>query len=384
MTEFNGDRLAQALRGRRVSVRSLALVLAVSDDAVLDYVATRELPDAKTVERMALFLGLRPSFFAQKPKPPSLCGPVFERSRAEATEEIRVSVRQRQAWFAELVLKLQHYVQLPAVNVPDFRVGSHWAELADSDFESMSQATRRFWGLGDNPISNVHLLMENNGVVTSALEFNCEALGGFCYRDGDGRPFMALSCDVPTAARSRMDAAHELGHLILHRNVSAVELSDDRVHALVERQAARFARSFLAPRDTFGKEVVRPRMVVFQRLKKHWNIPIVDMVRRMVDLGTLDGERAGALMADYVKLGWVGNEPEEQEREQPLVIRRAMEVLERERVMSRARLAADLPMLPGEIEQICALPAGFFSGAGFREVRRDEPGDAVGDFRAYC
>ena len=270
------------------------------------------------------------------------------------------------------------------VNVPDFHVGGRWREIEAVGYENLALATRRHWGLGDNPISNVHLLLENNGVVTTALDFNCHELGGFCYRDDDGRPYVALSCDRASGAWSRLDAAHELGHLIMHGGVLASEINDE-THALLERQAARFARSFLMPRDTFGKEVVRPRMVVFQRLKKRWNAPIVEMVRRMVDLDMVNVVEARRLGHDYGKLGWVGNEPEETEREQPLVIRRAIETVDREGVLSRTQLAGTMLLHPTDVGQGCGLPAGFFDCAPGHECRDGSaPSVMVGDFRAYC
>ena len=110
---FNGERLAQALSGRRVSPRSLALVLGVGEDAVVDYARGASQPAPESVAMMALFLGLPARFFRTRLEPPRFSGPVFERSRSEVTQSARDSARQRHAWIVELVGQLQRHIRLP-------------------------------------------------------------------------------------------------------------------------------------------------------------------------------------------------------------------------------------------------------------------------------
>ncbi|MBK8210507.1 MAG: ImmA/IrrE family metallo-endopeptidase [Rhodospirillales bacterium] len=53
-----------------------------------------------------------------------------------------------------------------------------------------------------------------------------DTVSAFSFWEG-GHPFIFLGADKQSAARSRFDAAHELGHLILHRGVAEEDLEAD-------------------------------------------------------------------------------------------------------------------------------------------------------------
>ena len=95
------------------------------------------------------------------------------------------------------------------------------------------------WGLGTGPLSNVVGLLESKGVAVCRYEFAEEQIEAFSFWNGP-RPFIFLSSDKNSAARARFDAAHELGHLILHRWIGSEEIEDPKVLKEVEREANRF------------------------------------------------------------------------------------------------------------------------------------------------
>ena len=63
-----------------------------------------------------------------------------------------------------------------------------------------------------------------------------------CLVDHHDRPVVVLGADKGQSDRSPFDAAHELGHLVLHRPEHAGTRE-------VETQAHRFAAAFLMPAD---------------------------------------------------------------------------------------------------------------------------------------
>ncbi|WP_163359758.1 ImmA/IrrE family metallo-endopeptidase, partial [Klebsiella aerogenes] len=65
-----------------------------------------------------------------------------------------------------------------------------------------------------------------------------------------------LAADKGNAFRSRFDLAHEIGHLILHKNTKD-ELKPER-YKLKESQAHKFAGALLLPAESFANEIRLP------------------------------------------------------------------------------------------------------------------------------
>lgn len=164
--------------------------------------------------------------------------------------------------------------RLPQADVPDFSGMSP---------EAAAEATRRHWGLGDGPIKNVVSQLEARGVRVFWITEDNPALSAFC-RWVDGQPFVILNTAKLDGCRSRYDAAHELAHLVLHRDLD-FDLHDARVY---EKEADTFASAFLMPQSTFiqGAPTVFDAQALLAR-KKIWRVSVQAMVRRLRDLGVL-------------------------------------------------------------------------------------------------
>ena len=132
--------------------------------------------------------------------------------------------------------------------------------------------------------------------------------------------------DKHSPSRSRFDAAHELGHLVMHADVMPASQA-------VERQANRFASAFLMPRETFLMEC--PHRLVwghFEELKRRWGVSLSALVRRAYDLGRF-GEatyrRACMQLNQKYNAGGVRRlEPHEPAVEVPTVVADAIEALD--------------------------------------------------------
>ncbi|WP_329597897.1 ImmA/IrrE family metallo-endopeptidase [Streptomyces pseudovenezuelae] len=143
--------------------------------------------------------------------------------------------------------------RLPAPDIPSLtsfsRLGSdedqipHPGEAAGTDVpaEEAASLVRARWGLGNAPIPNVVHLLEAHGVRIFSLSRDCLEVDAFSFWDR-GIPFVLLSTEK-TAERGRFDAAHELGHLVLHGE-------EQMPHGpQAEAEAHRFAAAFLMPRS---------------------------------------------------------------------------------------------------------------------------------------
>ncbi|HUF54708.1 MAG TPA: ImmA/IrrE family metallo-endopeptidase [Dehalococcoidia bacterium] len=92
---------------------------------------------------------------------------------------------------------------------------------------------------------------------------------------------LVLGTDKNDRARSRFDAAHELGHLVIHGQL---------VWGIpeVEKQAHQFAAAFLMPRPDIVSEL--PHQVdwpVLFELKRKWQVSLAALLMRAKTLGLM-------------------------------------------------------------------------------------------------
>jgi Zn-dependent peptidase ImmA (M78 family) len=117
------------------------------------------------------------------------------------------------------------------------------------------------------------------------------------------RPVIVLSADKNDRARSRFDAAHELGHLVMH---------GQQIWGLpeVEKQAHRFAAAFLMPRQDIADQL--PRHGDWNRLfslKRHWQVSLAALLMRARVLGSMsENDYVAAIKAASAR-GWRRIEP---------------------------------------------------------------------------
>lgn len=158
----------------------------------------------------------------------------------------------------------------PASRVPDLR---------DSTPEAAADTLRAEWGLGYAPIRNLVHIMEKNGIRVYSLAYDNPAIDAFSHWDVD-KPFVFLNT-TKTAERVRMDAAHELGHLVLHPH--ARKNSRD-----AEREAQRFASAFLMPKPQFIASAPRnPSLLNIVEAKGRWGVSALAYVYRLNALGLI-------------------------------------------------------------------------------------------------
>jgi Zn-dependent peptidase ImmA (M78 family) len=264
-------------------------------------------------------------------------------------------------WLYEGIIPyLCNFVELPDVNLPCMESGDP-ARLDGDAIETIASEVRRYWGLKDGPLGNIVWLLESNGTIVTREEFGAAELDSFSSWRADGRPYVFLNADKHSMVRSRFDAAHELGHLILHKDLSSTYLRNLAGHRLAEEQANRFASAFLLPGKTFGYDVDYPSLGQLRALKPKWLASIAAMLKRVDDLGFLSETEARHLWVLFGRRGWKRREPLDDELipEEPRLKFEAFDVLVSQGIQGASDILASLPYSPGDIEDLAVLPRGY-------------------------
>ncbi len=359
---FVGARLREAREARGLTAVTLAELLGVTRAAVSLWETGNASPHPDIMHKIADKLKLPVPFFLM-PFSETKLDTVFHRSMSSATKAARLRGERRYEWLSKIIVSyLREFVDFPRVNLPCFELSVEPKNLPESEIEAIALNVRRFWGLGDGPISNVILLLENNGALVTRIELGASTLDAFsAWCSSDSTPYIVLGTEKSSAVRSRFDAAHELAHLVLHRYLDRTSLNNASDFRLIEDQANRFASAFLVPNTAFAEDLYASNLDILRALKDKWRVSIAMMIKRADDLGFLSKQRARRMWVNYNRRGWRRQEPmdDELEVEQPRVLRRAFELLLGEGVQAPEQLLSALPLAPNDIEELANLPHGL-------------------------
>jgi len=303
---------------------------------------TRPLPS--TLLAVAEVTGCPLGFFVGRPADERREG-FFRSLQATPARE-----RQRQLANArllhELVAVIEEHVDLPDVDVPWFGPGPH----SPKDIEELGLHLRRAWNVEDGPIPNVVRTIERHGVVIVRSKSFTREVDAFSVRH-DGRPIVVLGSEKGVTARSRFDAAHELGHLILHDDKNAGQ-------RITENEAHQFAASFLMPAAQIRRELPsRADWSVFTRLKSKWRVSIAALLYRAKELEVMAPHTYVNAIKTMSARGWRTKEPGDEKLgplEAPVLLSRALDGLA-EMGISLEFLVEEASLPLGDVERLVEL-----------------------------
>ncbi|WP_349621986.1 helix-turn-helix domain-containing protein [Azospirillum argentinense] len=341
---------------------ALARRLGVNASSVSRWEDGTSSPDAEALQQLAAELKVRPEFFL-RPQLDSV-RPVFFRSLSSAYVRDIAYQRVQMRWLQEIGATVQHYVDLPAVDIPDVLGGSSYRQLRDEDIEQIALDLRRHWKVGEGPCVDVVALMERVGFVIGSIEMGTAKLDGLCsWAEAEDRPYVLLATDKMSFPRRQMDAAHEMAHALLHRHVTEHELRSDLKQ--IEAQAFRLASAFLMPSTTFPLEVRTPSLAALVTLKERWRVSIKAQIKRLSDLDLLPEAQGTHLYKLYSAKGWSKEEPLDRDRwelQQPRLLSDALNLIVDSGVRSKADLlAVEFTVSSSDVENLCNLPPGWFN-----------------------
>jgi Zn-dependent peptidase ImmA (M78 family)/transcriptional regulator with XRE-family HTH domain len=330
---FEGDRLRQARLYRGWRKVDVARALDITPAAVSQYEQGRTRPSVAMLAALSLHLGFPPEFF-EKGRPSVRVGAEeahFRRLRSTSKLD-RDRLLVRLELLAEVLQRVEAHVRLPAVSLPSVPVD---AEDADAAPEEAAMEVRRTWELGDGPIDNVVRLLEGKGIIIIRPRFGTGDVDAFSMWVA-GRPVIVLGSDKGDAARARFDTPHELGHLVMHHDA-------EPGRHVVERQAHRFAASFLMPASAISREL--PRRVDWRRylaLKQRWGVSLQALLYRARTLGVLSPDAYQRAQVQLSAQGGRVHEPGDiGPPEQPMLLQRALGLMSQRLGIDAAHLAGE-------------------------------------------
>jgi Zn-dependent peptidase ImmA (M78 family)/DNA-binding XRE family transcriptional regulator len=359
---FQPERLIEARDSRGLTQVALAELVNRQSSSISRWETGIHPPESEVLEALGKALNVPVAFF-MRPVQNHGHAPLFFRSMASTTQIIRKRTEVRLRWAQDISLKLQESIDLPAVNVPHLEVNDY-REIRDEDIERAANQCRKRWDLGSGPISDLLLALENAGIIVVKEEVGTVKMDGLSnWSSADDRPYMLIAKDKDTCVRSRMDAAHELGHLVLHRGLKPKTLNNGADFKEIERQAFYFAGAFLMPEESFASEIWSPSLNAFVSLKERWKTSVGAMIMRCRVLEIIGEDHERRIWKYYSAKGWRKSEPLDDSfiPEEPRLLSRSVQLLIDEGLFTHAELLNDFLLHAQDIESLCNLPTGYMT-----------------------
>ena len=333
---FNPNRLKIARKRRRLTQKALASQAGVSAVTLSRWGSESNEPAPEKVELVAAALAYPAGFFYGDDLEELSPDSVSFRSLSS------MSARERNAALSAGALAyyfddwVQERFNLPAVDLIDMSF--------ERDPSAAARSLRQHWGLGEKPIVHIIKLLESKGVRVFSLSENSRNVDAFsCWRDNT--PYVFLNT-FKSAEHSRFDAAHELGHLVLHKHGGPKHSRD------AEREANDFASSFLMPSaDVEGRVPYVMSLDQIVKAKKRWGVSVAALTYRLHRLGRISDWHYRDFCIQINRHGYRTREPNGLPREESAVWSKVLSSLWADRV-TKHHIANALQIPVEEIEGI--------------------------------
>lgn len=367
MSNFNGERLKLARIFRNMTASELADKIGVSRQAVLQYEKNETNPKLDTEFTIITTLHFPRDFFYKDNLFDLPIENTFFRALS-TTKKIDLQTQEEKTKIIVYIYEFfNRYFNYPELNLPDIDIN---VDLNNKEnIEDIAIKVRNYWALGMNPIENMVNLLENKGIIVSTLNVNNKKIDAFTQIhkiNNRDKYCVILSNDKQSVARRNFDAAHELGHIILHRNIEKIEDLTTEEQRNLEEQANFFAAAFLLPKNEFFNNLKEPlNLESYKELKKKWKVSIAAMVMRAKQIGRINNNQYLELVKAMNYRKWRTREPLDNQwkLQQTILFKKSIEMLKNNNILSGSELVYEIgkygiPMHADDLEELLDLEKG--------------------------
>lgn len=333
---FNPSRLTFARTRRGLKKAELAAKVDVTPRSITAYEMGEFPPEPERLNQIASALKFPENFFyeedAIEPLDPEA---VSFRAMTKMSATLKNVALGAGAIAVQLNSWIEKKFDLPGPDLPELG--------RDITPEAAAEALRKHWGLGEHAVRNMVHLLEAKGVRVFSLAIDAKEVDAFSLWF-NGTPFVFLNT-LKTPEHSRFDAAHELGHLVMHRH--------GQPHGLeAEKEANAFASAFLMPaKSVLATRLKFPTLDLLIKAKKNWAVSVAALNYRLHSLGLTTEWTNRNLCIQIAQAGYRTNEPNSIPRETSLLLEKVFDALRGERT-GKSDIARELKITTYELDEL--------------------------------
>lgn len=356
---FYGENLEYMRQLNGLSRSDLAQQIGVSEQAIWQYEAKNVMPEINKIHQLCQLFKVKSYFFLKQ----------RDAILSQASVDIhRIAFRAKNQKSSNKLLNRQHKQSEFISNFTNY-LFSHVSQPKLKIYEIINEIDKVWKGqplnkelinliaeharrliLGSGTNQNLLLEIEKMGIVVyeQQLDMSTDA---FSFWSNDDTPYIILGDNKGIAVRRNFDIAHELGHLLLHRQVEFDLLTRDE-YKDVEKEADWFAAHFLLPEkcfmEDFNQVSKKSNPEYFVVLKEKWHVSIQAMAMRAYALKGLTDSQYRYFWSLINKKGFKNSEPLDNtiELPKPVKINSLMDLLFRKQVLTPEQILDDYKVEP--------------------------------------
>lgn len=342
---FNGERLKTARIFRNMTISELTEKINITKQAISQFEKSQPnpiKPKPDTLYQFVWVLGFPKEFFMEEDSYKVNIANTFFRALS-TTKNLDLKTQEVKT---EMIVRIYNfmdsYLDFPKLDVPDINISE------TDDMDKVAEFVRGYWGLGDAPVENMVSLLEKKGIIVSSFSVENRKIDAFTqvHELGECKQFcVVLGNDKQSLVRRNFDAAHELGHILLHSNLEKIEEFSREEFKRIEDEANNFAAAFLLPKNSFFLDLKEANNLDFYlKLKKKWKVSIAAMVMRAKQLGRINNNQYQYLMKQISFRKWRTGEPFDDiwEIQRPVLFKKSIQVLKENNVLSGQQFVFEL------------------------------------------
>lgn len=232
--------------------------------------------------------------------------------------------------WAEAYAKLRRHL-----NVSSARREDTISEVSKSSPADLATSIRGQWGLKDDqPIHNTVAVLEDS-FAALALELRASfGIDGAAARRGQDA--VVVFNPLVNNDRLRMNVAHEIAHLLVHRN-------GDTNGPAFDKFAYTFAMNLLIPESQLHAAFKGKSFLQLIQYKERFGVSLAAMIYRAEQLKIINTTTARMLWTDMARRGWKNNEPGHVWRDRAI----AFETMLESAIQSKAMSWSDAERITG-------------------------------------
>lgn len=356
---FYGENLEYMRQLNGLSRSDLAQQIGVSEQAIWQYEAKNVMPEINKIHQLCQLFKVKSHFFLKQrdailnQDSVDIHRIAFRAKNQKSSNKLLNRQHKQSEFISNYTNYLFSHVSQPKLKIYEIinEIDKIWKgqplnkELINRIAE---QARRLILGSGTN--QNLLLEIEKMGIVVyeQQLDMSTDA---YSFWSNDETPYIILGDNKGIAVRRNFDIAHELGHLLLHRQVEFDLLTRDE-YKDVEKEADWFAAHFLLPEKRFMEDFnqisKKSNPEYFVVLKEKWHVSIQAMAMRAYALKGLTDSQYRYFWSLINKKGFKKIEPLDNtiELPKPVKINSLMDLLFRKQVLTPEQILDDYKVEP--------------------------------------
>lgn len=317
---FNGENLENIRILSGYSRKELADKIRISEQAVWQYETKNIMPEINKINQLAELFHVKASYFITEMNVKNQSLLVNKHAVAFRAKNQQVSIKllNKQYYQANYITMFTNYIfnflKLPHLEIFNLikEIDGDIANVEDKKLFIKQVASKaREFILSDKSNSDLLFRLEQIGIVIYEKNIDNDADAYSFWTEKD-MPYIILGNSKGITARRHFDLAHELGHILCHRQIQFDMLSNEE-HKMIEQEADIFAAEFLLPatefKEDFAKITKKSNPDYLTILKEKWQVSIQAMAMRAYYLGLMSNSQYRYFWASINKKGYKKLEP---------------------------------------------------------------------------